>query len=130
MLLFQFGPVQVFIAQAETAQDLWAGSDLLSELTESVLKALPEGTEVVFPAKTEGPGLPNRVLAFLPRETAATTARAMADTLQRSLTKCSPHNFMRLPCSGDLFVPALARTYHPPSKPREVRARQSNIRIV
>lgn len=85
LLLFQFGPVQGFIAQAETAQDLWAGSDLLSELTESVLKALPEDAEVVFPAKREGPGLPNRVLAFVPRETAAETARAMADALRATL---------------------------------------------
>ncbi len=85
LLLFQFGPVQGFIAQAETAQDLWAGSDLLSELTESVLKALPEDAEVVFPAKREGPGLPNRVLAFVPRETAAETARAMADALRAAL---------------------------------------------
>lgn len=85
LLLFQFGPVQGFIAQAETAQDLWAGSDLLSKLTEAALKALPEEAEVVFPAKREGPGLPNRVLAFVPRETAAETARAMADALRTAL---------------------------------------------
>lgn len=85
LLLFQFGPVQGFIAQAETAQDLWAGSDLLSELTEAALKALPEDAEVVFPAKREGPGLPNRVLAFVPRETAAETACAMADALRTAL---------------------------------------------
>ncbi len=85
LLLFQFGPVQGFIAQAETAQDLWAGSDLLSKLTETVLKVLPEGAEEVFPAKREGPGLPNRVLAFVPRETATETARAMADALRTAL---------------------------------------------
>lgn len=85
LLLFQFGPVQGFIAQAETAQDLWAGSDLLSELTEAALKALPEEAEVVFPAKREGPGLPNRVLAFVPRETATETACAMADALRTAL---------------------------------------------
>lgn len=85
LLLFQFGPVQGFIAQAETAQDLWAGSDLLSKLTEAALKALPEDAEVVFPAKRKGPGLPNRVLAFVPRETATETARAMADALRTAL---------------------------------------------
>lgn len=85
LLLFQFGPVQDFIEQAETAGDLWAGSALLSELTEAALGALPAGAEVVFPAKTEGPGLPNRVLAFVPRETAAKTAHAMADTLRAAL---------------------------------------------
>lgn len=85
LLLFQFGPVQGFIAQAETAQDLWAGSDLLSRLTEAALGALPGEAEVVFPAKTRGPGLPNRVLAFVPRESAAETARAMAEALRAAL---------------------------------------------
>lgn len=85
LLLFQFGPVQGFIAQAETAQDLWAGSDLLSRLTEAALGALPGDAEVVFPATRKGPGLPNRVLAFVPRETAAETARSMAEALRAAL---------------------------------------------
>lgn len=38
LLLFQLGPVQEFIAQAETVGDLRAGSEILSELTLQLLE--------------------------------------------------------------------------------------------
>ena len=51
LLLFQLGPVQEFIAQAETLGDLKAGSELLSTLTAAALKAIPEYWEAaIFPS--------------------------------------------------------------------------------
>ena len=51
LLLFQLGPVQEFIAQAEKIGDLRVGSELLSELTAAALEVIPDyETESVFPA--------------------------------------------------------------------------------
>lgn len=52
-LLFQFGPVQEFIAQARSTRDLWSGSYLLSWLSAHAMKAVtdrigPDG--VIFPS--------------------------------------------------------------------------------
>ena len=69
LLLFQLGPVQEFIAQAETLGDLKAGSELLSTLTAAALKAIPEYWEAaIFPSvrKDELSGIPNRFLVGVP----------------------------------------------------------------
>lgn len=51
LLLFQIGPVQEFIAQAETLGDLRVGSELLSDVTAAALRTIPDyETEAVFPA--------------------------------------------------------------------------------
>ena len=70
LLLFQLGPVQEFIAQAETPGDLKAGSELLSTLTAAALKKIPEYWDAaIFPAVEEGKleGIPNRFLVGVPR---------------------------------------------------------------
>jgi CRISPR-associated protein Cmr2 len=76
LLLFQLGPVQEFIAQAETVGDLWAGSYLLSMLVWAGLNQVPEKEEnVVFPDLSSDvvrtalednmiPTIPNRFLAW------------------------------------------------------------------
>ncbi len=69
LLLFQLGPVQEFIAQAETIGDLRAGSEMLSELAAAALKTVPDyRTESVFPAvhRDELDGIPNRFLVRVP----------------------------------------------------------------
>ena len=76
LLLFQLGPVQEFIAQAETVGDLWAGSYLLSMLVWAGLNQIPEKEEnVVFPDLSSDvvrtalednmiPTIPNRFLTW------------------------------------------------------------------
>ena len=71
LLLFQLGPVQGFIAQADTPGELRAGSALLSELTGAALRAVLDlqGCHAVFPdakANPELKGIPNRFLASVP----------------------------------------------------------------
>lgn len=70
LLLFQIGPVQDFIAQAETVGDLWAGSAMLSEIAAAALKVIPEyWKHTVFPAVGETDdlaGIPNRFLVYIP----------------------------------------------------------------
>lgn len=78
LLLFQLGPVQGFIAQAQKVKDLWAGSDLLSQLTFAALQAVPPDyrAKAVFPADAQThEGIPNRFLVFVPRGQAAEIAQ-------------------------------------------------------
>ena len=64
LFLFTIGPVQSFIAQARKTQDLYAGSRILSKLSEAAAKAIiGSGGTVIFPSNTEGESLPNRLLA-------------------------------------------------------------------
>ena len=83
LLLFQIGPVQEFIAQAENVAELWAGSYLLAKLIYEGIKKVPDYNEnLIFPnfQKENGkenkvenalnenqiPTIPNRFLAFVP----------------------------------------------------------------
>ena len=77
LLLFQLGPVQEFIAQAATKEDLWAGSYILSSLMWAGLEVIDNKDEnVVFPNLKDGavekalaakiPTIPNRFLAYVP----------------------------------------------------------------
>lgn len=100
LLLFQLGPVQEFIAQAETVGDLRAGSELLSELTAAALKVVPGyEMEAVFPAvkKDELKGIPNRFLAFVPRGRGEELAREAARSAQIALHAMSEFALRRLP---------------------------------
>lgn len=73
LLLFQIGPVQEFIAQAATPEDLWAGSYLLSTLVKAGLDVVSDvRNAAIFPNLSDGkieealtrniPTLPNRFL--------------------------------------------------------------------
>ena len=88
LLLFQLGPVQEFIAQAETVGDLRAGSELLSELTAAALEVIPAyETEAVFPAVKRGElkGIPNRFLVFVPQGEGKRLAEKAAAAAQEGL---------------------------------------------
>ena len=90
LLLFQLGPVQEFIAQAETVGDLRAGSELLSELTAAALKVVPGyETEAVFPAvkKEELKGIPNRFLAFVPKGEGENIGKSAANEAKAELLR-------------------------------------------
>ncbi|HEU5014885.1 MAG TPA: type III-B CRISPR-associated protein Cas10/Cmr2, partial [Roseiflexaceae bacterium] len=52
LFLFTIGPVQDFIAAARRTRDLWAGSQLLSELSRTAAKTLRDDydAQLIFPA--------------------------------------------------------------------------------
>lgn len=89
LLLFQLGPVQSFIAQAETLGDLAAGSTILSEITMgAVEKAKNKGAQLVFPnlaGNAKGDGIPNRFLAFVPLDKAEEIAKACDEAARGKL---------------------------------------------
>lgn len=90
LLLFQIGPVQEFIAQAETLGDLRVGSEMLSEVTAAALRTIPDyETEAVFPAVKEEAleGIPNRFLVFVPKGRGEELARVAAEAAREALVK-------------------------------------------
>lgn len=90
LLLFQLGPVQEFIAQAETLGDLKAGSEILSELTAAALKVIPDyWTAAIFPAvdKDKLEGIPNRFLVYVPKGEGAPLAKKAVSAAKEQLKK-------------------------------------------
>jgi CRISPR-associated protein Cmr2 len=66
LFLFTLSPVQSFIAQARKAQDLYAGSRILSELARTAAQeAKTQGVELIFPLSLEGRSCPNRFIGKL-----------------------------------------------------------------
>lgn len=67
LFLFTIGPVQGFIAQARKTRDLYAGSTILSRLTEIAIESLLNQTdaEVIYPyyKKGQSASMPNKFLA-------------------------------------------------------------------
>ncbi len=96
LLLFQIGPVQEFIAQAETLGDLRVGSELLSDVTAAALRTIPNyETEAVFPAveKDELDGIPNRFLVFVPTGRGEELARQAAQAARAALLRIAAEAF-------------------------------------
>lgn len=90
LLLFQLGPVQEFIAQAETLGDLKAGSEILSELTAAAFKVIPDyWTEAIFPLveKDKLEGIPNRFLVYVPKGEGAPLAKKAVNAAKEQLKK-------------------------------------------
>ena len=105
LLLFQIGPVQEFIAQAETLGDLRVGSEMLSDVTAAALRTIPGyETEAVFPAvkKDELSGIPNRFLVFVPKGRGEELARAAAEAARDALVKMAEEAFPKTGLSQGL----------------------------
>jgi len=91
LLLFTIGPVQSFIAQARKTQDLYAGSQILSELIKTAIDTIGRDY-VVFPyAKYQTDkewnaieSVPNRLVAILESETKVQTLGDAAKTAVES----------------------------------------------
>jgi len=72
LFLFSLSPVQAFIAQARKTRDLYAGSRILSEMTQAAARqAVAQHIALIFPAEVseepaeeskQGPSFPNRFL--------------------------------------------------------------------
>jgi CRISPR-associated protein Cmr2 len=62
LFIFSISPVQSFIAQARKTQDLYAGSQLLSKLTQIAIDmAETQGIHIIFPQRVNGvSSIPNR----------------------------------------------------------------------
>lgn len=71
IFILSIGPVQSFIAQARKTQDLYAGSQILSQLVEAGINAIPEldrEKELIFPYLNDNittKSLPNRFVAIV-----------------------------------------------------------------
>lgn len=102
LLLFQLGPVQGFIAQAQKVSDLWAGSTLLSKVTFAALKTVPDyRAKAVFPADAQDDeGIPNRFLVFVPRTQAAEIARAAEAAARAELEHLAEAALAHPACAG------------------------------
>jgi CRISPR-associated protein Cmr2 len=89
VLIFSIGPVQSFLAQARKAQDLFAGSYLLSHLCRKAAEIANKryDAEIVYP-DLGNPSLPNRFVAVLPdglklAEVGATLEETVREEFQR-----------------------------------------------
>lgn len=107
LLLFQLGPVQEFIAQAETIGDLRVGSEMLSALTAAALREIPDfTTEAVFPAvksdlDADLAGIPNRFLVFVPSGRGEELGRAAANAAQTALREMAETAFPKTDLQKD-----------------------------
>lgn len=92
LLTFSIGPVHTFISQARRLADLWAGSQILSELIGMAIETLADPArpndrywQIVFPAIPASgppPGLPNRFVCRVPFADAASTASQMKEAVR------------------------------------------------
>ncbi len=99
LLMFQLGPVQDFIAQAETLEDLREGSRMLSEWTAAALRTIPDyANAAVFPAVEADKldGIPNRFLVFVPKGKGETLAKKATDAARDCLAKMADAAFTAL----------------------------------
>ena len=97
LLLFQLGPVQEFIAQAEKIGDLWAGSYLLSSIVWAGLQVIPDKEKsMVFPdlstdavkialEEKKIPTIPNRFLSWVPKGQGVAVARSVINACKIKL---------------------------------------------
>lgn len=97
LLLFTIGPVQSFIEQARKTQDLYAGSQLLSELVKTVmdeLKTTYPNVEFIFPKPQEGKNIsyPNRFIASIP-EAKEDNLKTIGNDLKEKVIKTFKNKF-------------------------------------
>lgn len=69
LLLFTFGPVQLFIAEARRGQDLYAGSRILSELSRAALKGLQKHGTPIYPLP-DAADVPNKLVVEIATDAA------------------------------------------------------------
>ena len=89
LLLFQLGPVQSFIAQAETIGDLAVGSAILSEVTAAAIKSTNDWQgRLVFPSPVGNEalqGIPNRFLMYVPKGEGEAIAKVCEEAARDAL---------------------------------------------
>ncbi len=79
VLVFTFGPVQGYIAEARRASDLYAGSQTLVALARAAAQELAARGTLVYPAGIDAAGagrdVPNKLVAIVPWEAAGAIGR-------------------------------------------------------
>ena len=112
LLLFQLGPVQSFIAQADTLGELRAGSEMLSRLTKAALLSVIQadgGADVVFPDREENPelkGIPNRFMVYVTEGSAPALAEKAAEAAKAELQSMADETWQDLPVANDAALHA------------------------
>src|ERR1700753_771084 len=114
LFLFSIGPVQSFIAQARKTQDLFAGSQLLSDLCKTGMEVIDKryGREAIITPYFDSAAVPNRLLAKIDGDVEAlgndieaavkTQFKAIAATTFKGLT-CVPAIEQQIDNHLDLF---------------------------
>lgn len=94
IFLFTLSPVQSFIAQARKTQDLYAGSQILSELARTAaIVATTQNIKLVFPTATEGgASFPNRFLGTIEGEFSPEDLQQKGENIEKSVN----HKFKEL----------------------------------
>ncbi len=92
LFLLTISPVQSFIAQARKTQDLYAGSQILSELVKTGMKTFDENIShsdkehnIIFPSSIDSDSLPNRFIAKF--EGTATEAKGKGEKIEEAVRK-------------------------------------------
>ncbi len=86
LFLFTLSPVQTFIAQARKAQDLYAGSRILSELSKAAaMEAGKQGVSLIFPTSTEGQSFPNRFIGRIEGNLSETELRKKGESIEEAV---------------------------------------------
>jgi CRISPR-associated protein Cmr2 len=101
LLLFSLGPVQSFISTARRTQDLWLGSQLLSNLAlvgvqavDTYAESSGAKVEVLFPAKRgkKWPkSIPNRFAVSAPRSVATDLGQKIDDAVRAAWQAAAAH---------------------------------------
>ncbi len=89
LLLFTIGPVQSFIAQARKTQDLYAGSFLLSHLTDFAINDLSKqltNPDIIFPNR-KIKSKPNRFIAKIECENPENIGKKLKENVEIEFRK-------------------------------------------
>lgn len=84
-LLFSIGPVQSYIGAARRTQDLWLGSQLLSNLAEVGVSRANELGTVIYPVQVDGrwpQSVPNRFVVSVNNGSGASVAKTVTEAIQ------------------------------------------------
>ncbi len=125
LLIFSLGPVQNFIATARRTQDLWLGSQLLSNLALVGVECAQEepAASLVYPRRVDGnwpQSVPNRFVASVPAGRGPVVGRSISNAVHEAwqATARQVHEFFTglAPESGwqqawDRQVPDWLETY-------------------
>jgi len=120
LLTFSIGPVHTFIEQARRLADQWAGSQILSHLIATAIRALRPNGAMAFPYVTDvanpPDGLPNRFVCRVPAEQANTIAQAMREAVLDEWIGLTKQAVAALPAtltpSGSIWNPTDAQRQH------------------
>jgi CRISPR-associated protein Cmr2 len=96
LFIFTIGPVQSFIAQARKTQDLYAGSQLLSDLIDFAMKEVQSKGEVIFPF-AGATSKPNRFVAKISSDDIKKTGNDLQIAVKEKLLSIAEDAFKEKP---------------------------------